>query len=151
MAGFPEKFRKTRSFPPAAKIFLFDCDNWAYNPADLARLGEAAVRLTTTVVCIFLSFGPLTFGQSSRPVPAGMREAQKWEAQNEKDFPPPKSSRATVKPEMLQDEAKQLADLAASIPSGVESANKGLLDKELLKTLKEIEKLSKRLHDELKH
>jgi hypothetical protein len=119
--------------------------------AILHGYGEAAVRLTTTVVCIFLSFGPLTFGQSSRPVPAGMRDAQKWEAQSEKDFPPAKPSRATAKPETLQIEAKQLADLAASIPSGVESANKGLLDKELLKTLKDIEKLSKHLHDELKH
>lgn len=110
--------------------------------------GGAAVKFTPVVVSVFLFFGSMCLGQSAQPGSA-MRRAQQWEAQNEKDFPPPKPVRVAVKPEALEDEAEQLVNLAAWVRTGVHNTNKGLLDKDLLNRLKQLEKLSKRLRDDL--
>lgn len=102
----------------------------------------------STVVVLFL-LGLLCSAQSSRPVPAGMRHAQELEQQNERGFPPQDPSRRSVSIAELNTEADQLAQLAASVPQGVQNASKGLLQKDLLDKLKRIEKLSKRLRNEL--
>lgn len=109
------------------------------------------MKFTLLLGCIFLFFGLSAFGQSSLPVPKGMRKAQQWEMQNEKELAPAKPSRPVVKPEQLRDEADELVNLAAWVRTGVNNANKGLLDKDLLQRLKRLEKLSKRLRDELNH
>jgi hypothetical protein len=49
----------------------------------------------------------------------------------------------------LQREADDLAKTAQSIPSDVESVRKGMLPKDVLQKLRQIEKLSKRLRSEL--
>jgi hypothetical protein len=49
----------------------------------------------------------------------------------------------------LQREADELARAAQSIPSDVESVRKGMLPKDVIQKLKQIEKLSKRLRNEL--
>jgi hypothetical protein len=49
----------------------------------------------------------------------------------------------------LQREADVLAKTAQSIPADVESIRKGILPKDVIQKLKEIEKLSKRLRSEL--
>ncbi|HLZ39473.1 MAG TPA: hypothetical protein VKQ11_00835 [Candidatus Sulfotelmatobacter sp.] len=107
------------------------------------------MKFTSSVVCILLFLVLSSFGQSSLPAPAGMRQAQKFELQNERELSPPKPSRAAVKPEQLRDEADELVNLAAWVRTGVNDANKGLLDKDLLQKLKQLEKLSKRLRDHL--
>lgn len=78
-----------------------------------------------------------------------MRRAQQWEERNDKDFPPAKPAHTAVQPEALQDEADQLVNLAAWVRTGVVNTNKGQLDKDLLNKLKQLEKLSKRLREEL--
>jgi hypothetical protein len=49
----------------------------------------------------------------------------------------------------LQKEADDLARTAQSIPADLESVRKGMLPKDVIQKLKEIEKLSKRLRSEL--
>ena len=49
----------------------------------------------------------------------------------------------------LQKEADELAQAAQSIPSDVESVRKGMLPKDVIQKLKQIERLSKRLRNEL--
>jgi len=49
----------------------------------------------------------------------------------------------------LQDDASQLAELAKSLPADINQVNRGLLPKEVIEKLKRIEKLSKRLRNEL--
>jgi hypothetical protein len=75
-----------------------------------------------------------------------MRHAQELEMQNESA-----PIRRSVNPAALQDQAKQLADLAASMPQAVQNANKGLLEKDLVQRLKRIEKLAKQLRTQLDH
>ena len=82
-----------------------------------------------------------------QPVPPGMRHAQELQVQNETTANP----RALVDPATLRREAEQLAALAASLPTDVQRANQGALSKDLIPRLKEIEKLSKHLRNELNH
>jgi hypothetical protein len=49
----------------------------------------------------------------------------------------------------LQKEADDLARTAQSIPADLESVRKGMLPKDVIQKLKQIEKLSKRLRSEL--
>ena len=77
-----------------------------------------------------------------------MRHAQELEEQNESVSPLP--IRRSVDPVALQNQANQLADLAASMPKAVQNANKGLLEKDLVQRLKRIEKLSKQLRNQLR-
>lgn len=49
----------------------------------------------------------------------------------------------------LQKDAKELADLSASIPSDMDGVKRGILPKDLIDKLKKMEKLSKRLREEL--
>ena len=98
---------------------------------------------------VALSVGLLCSAQSSSPVPVGMRHAQDLETRNDKDFPPPRPLRTHISSQTLQREAAQLADLAATVPPGVQNISNGLLDKDLIQKLKRIEKLSKRLRNEI--
>jgi hypothetical protein len=107
------------------------------------------VKLTVIPLSV-LSLGLFCAAQSSRPVPAGMRHAQELEAQNERGSLPSEGARTTDRA-ALQHDADQLASLAASVPPGVHNANKGLLEKDLIQKLKLIEKLSKRLRNQLDH
>lgn len=107
------------------------------------------MRLTWITLLVLLSFGQVCRAQSSHPVPAGLRHAQELQSQNETGFPPTAPSRPAVKVAELKGEAAQLADLAASIPMGVDHVGKGLLDKDLIQNLKRIEKLSKHLRSQL--
>lgn len=51
----------------------------------------------------------------------------------------------------LRREADQLASMAASLPSSMDKVSRGVLDKDLIPKLKQIEKLSKHLRNELNH
>ncbi|MGB8579932.1 MAG: hypothetical protein WCD47_03870 [Candidatus Sulfotelmatobacter sp.] len=52
-------------------------------------------------------------------------------------------------PARLQKDALALATAASSIPADIESVRKGILPKEIILKLKQIEKLSKHLRNEL--
>jgi hypothetical protein len=109
------------------------------------------VKLAVSTLLFVFLVGLLCPAQNSRPVPPGMRHAAELEAQNETVDPPGNAVRRGPSSAELKSEADQLAELAASIPQGVQNAGKGLLDKDLLRRLKRIEKLSKHLRSELDH
>jgi LAS superfamily LD-carboxypeptidase LdcB len=86
--------------------------------------------------------------QEAKRVPKGIREADKAEEQSEKSIPPPQVSTHRNQ-QQLQQDAKELAKLAESIPTDIEQVSRGVLPKDLSARLKKIEKLSKRLREEL--
>ena len=107
------------------------------------------MKFTLLTLCALLSLGVPCGAQSSRPLPAGLRHAQELEAMTEGSVSPAGAPRSSVDTKALQRDADELADLAASVPGGVKNVNKGLLAKDLLQKLKQIEKLSKHLRSEL--
>ena len=73
--------------------------------------------------------------------------------------PAPADAQATTSPETSQKkhfdsvqaerEARELSDLAKSIPLDIEHVNQGLMPKDMMEKLKRIERLSKHLRTEL--
>ena len=63
--------------------------------------------------------------------------------------PAPLNSTHRIDPIQLQREADDLARTAQTIPTDVASVRKGILPKDVIQKLKQIEKLSKRLRNEL--
>ena len=51
----------------------------------------------------------------------------------------------------LQREARELSDLAHTVPADIDNVGRGLLPKDLVEKLKRIEKLSKRLRNDISH
>jgi hypothetical protein len=49
----------------------------------------------------------------------------------------------------LQKDAKELSDLCASVPPDMDGIKRGLLPKDVIEKLKRVEKLSKRVREEL--
>lgn len=86
--------------------------------------------------------------QSSHPIPPGIRQAEKAEAQNERDTPAPTPHRA-IDAGKLKRDADELAALAQSVPSEVGETEKGVFPKDLGAKLKRIEKLAKQLRSQL--
>ena len=64
----------------------------------------------------------------------------------DRDMPTPVRQ---IDPVRLQKDALALATAAGSIPADIESVRKGMLPKEIILKLKQIEKLSKQLRNEL--
>lgn len=86
-------------------------------------------------------------GQGGRPIPPGVRQADK---QTNAPMEPP----AKVKPKptdsaKLRQEAAELAKLSATIPSQIELLGNGQFPKDVADQLKRIEKLAKRLRSEI--
>jgi hypothetical protein len=69
------------------------------------------------------------------------------------DAPQAKHSTSNAAPRVdpleLQREARELSDLAKSLPADMDQVSRGLLPKDTVEKLKRIEKLSKRLRGEL--
>ncbi len=86
--------------------------------------------------------------QSSLPLPPGHQAANDATRQSEK-VEPPAPSRRTISAAELQQQADELLSLAQQVHSGAQRASQGLLDKDLKDKLKRVEKLSKKLRDEL--
>jgi len=103
------------------------------------------VRSALVAVLAVVLFVLLCQSQSPRSIPSPMRHAQELQAQNES----PHALSLTADPSAVRGEADQLANLAASIPSDIQNANKGLMSKDLILKLKQIEKLSRHLRGEL--
>jgi hypothetical protein len=99
-------------------------------------------------VCVsFLMFSPIKdFGQG-RPVPPGVREADK---QINAPIEPPAQLKSKPKDlAALKQEAEELAKLSAGVPSQVDQVSQGKVPKDLADQLKRIEKLAKRLRSEI--
>ena len=61
----------------------------------------------------------------------------------------PEDMRARLANVQLQKDAKELAELCASVPGDMDGVKQGLLSKDALEKLKRLEKLSKRVREEL--
>ena len=86
--------------------------------------------------------------QESTQIPKGIQEAEKAQATIEKSIPPPPIPSQRT-PADFQRDADQLATLAQSIPADLDSVRRGMLPKDAIQKLKQIEKLAKRLRSEL--
>jgi hypothetical protein len=100
-----------------------------------------------SLLVVFLLLASIAAAQGKQ-VPPGIRAADKADVAFEKSVPPPLIS-AQRKPPDLRPDADQLAKLAESIPADVESLRKGMLPKDVIQKLKQIEKLSKSLRSKL--
>ncbi len=96
-------------------------------------------------VCLLFSISK-DYGQG-HPIPPGIREADKQT--NPPIEPPAKFKQKPTDPAILKQEADELAQLSAGVPSDVGLLAKGQLPKDLADKLKRIEKLAKRLRSEL--
>ncbi|HEX3323369.1 MAG TPA: hypothetical protein VHR84_21885 [Terriglobales bacterium] len=63
--------------------------------------------------------------------------------------PSPDDMRARVASLQLQKDAKELADLCASVPRDLSGVNQGFLSRGAVEKLKRMEKLSKRVREQL--
>jgi hypothetical protein len=104
-----------------------------------------------SVLGTFLLMVSPAFMQDVHPagVPPGVVQVGQAEAKAEKDIPPPIHPKPAVDLAQLQRQADELAKLAQTVPSDVTNIKKGMLPKDILQKLKQIEKLSKRLRNEL--
>lgn len=89
---------------------------------------------------------PETIAEQSRPIPPGIREADK---QTNKPLEPPLSGTPGTDPAKLKQEADELAQLSAGVPSDLARVAHGQLPKDLSDKLKRIEKLAKNLRNQL--
>jgi hypothetical protein len=103
--------------------------------------------LVLSFLGVFL-FSSAAAAQGDKRIPPGIRQADKATDQADRDIPPPLIHARKQSPD-LQQEAGELAQLAQSIPAEVEQVNHGVLPKDLSNKLKRIEKLSKRLRNDL--
>ena len=79
----------------------------------------------------------------------GQRQADRAEDQFEKTVPPPTRQQSSVDFAKVKSDADELVILSQSIHSGIDDVGKGMLPKDLIEKLKQMEKLSKRLRNEL--
>jgi hypothetical protein len=86
--------------------------------------------------------------QESTQIPKGIQEAERAQAAMEKSIPSPAIPSQTTLADFQRD-AKQLATLAQSIPADLNSVSSGMLPKDAIQKLKQIEKLAKRLRSAL--
>ncbi len=111
--------------------------------------GSQIFGILALTVCV--GFSQVSFSQDVRQagVPPGVVQAGQAEAQAEKDIPPPIHSQPALDLAQLTQQADELAKLAQAVPLDIASIKKGMLPKDTLQKLKQIEKLSKRLRSEL--
>lgn len=106
---------------------------------------QFVASLVVAVCLIFLV--SRDYGQGGRPIPPGIREADK---QTNAPMEPP----ANIKPKTkdsskLRQEADELAKLSSTIPSEIDLVSRGQLPRDLDDQLKRIEKLAKHLRSEI--
>jgi hypothetical protein len=105
-------------------------------------MGMLIALLTLT----FFGLIPETAGGQGRPIPPGIREADK---QTNKPLDPPLEGKPRLDTAKLKQQADELAQLSAGVPSDLAHVARGQLPKDLADKLKRIEKLAKHLRSEL--
>lgn len=103
------------------------------------------LSLIIMVPCSFLSSSANPVGQQ-RPIPPGLRDGQR---EINKPLDPPLIVAPGPNVAKLRQEADELAQLSAGLPSDLAHVAHGQLPKDLAEKLKRIEKLAKRLRGEL--
>ena len=102
---------------------------------------------TSALLFILLIFTSPNWAQRSGPT--GQRQADHAEDQFQKSVPPPAHLQSSMDFAKLKSDADEMIVLSQSIHSGVDNVAKGMLPKDLIDKLKQMEKLSKRLRSEL--
>jgi len=100
------------------------------------------VFVTLAVLCLV----PKTTEGQGRPIPPGIREADK---QTNKPLEPPLGGTPQLDTARLKQEADELAQLSSGVPSDLARVAHGQLPKDLAEKLKRIEKIAKHLRSEL--
>jgi len=103
------------------------------------------VTMRSTVL-FFLMIGILLIAV---PLPSQNVNPMHPEEIHVQKHPSPDDIRARVASLQFQKDAKELAELCASIPSDMDGVKQGLLSKDVLEKLKRVEKLSKRVREQL--
>ena len=88
-----------------------------------------------------LLIAPLIASQNVNPMHPEQIQVQK--------HPSPDDMRTRGASLQLQKDAKELAELCASVPSDLAGVNQGLLSQDVVDKLKRMEKLSKRVREQL--
>lgn len=99
------------------------------------------------VLFLILALFALSMAAGQAPFPVPPQPADKTPFPHERKTPPPHTRQTDSV--QLQRDARELSDLAKSIPPDIEHVNQGLLPKDTIEKLKRIEKLSKHLRSEL--
>jgi len=107
------------------------------------------MRFTLLLAALFFSAALVWSVAQSAPIRPGIRQADQTEAQTERNIPPPSTTLTKMDLAKVSQQADDLARIARTIPSDVASVRSGMLPKDVLQKLKQIEKLSKRLRSEL--
>jgi len=108
-----------------------------------SAVAEAIVRSTRPLSLLIgaLLIAPLITSQNVNPMHPEPIQVQK--------HPSLDDMRARVASLQLQKDAKELAELCASVPSDLAGVNQGLLSQDVVDKLKRMEKLSKRVREQL--
>jgi len=104
--------------------------------------------LLIVILALAASVSALAQGAPIRP---GIRQADQAETRTEKNIPPPSNAQSRVNLAKAATEANELARIAQTIPPDIGGIQNGMLPNDVLKKLREIEKLSRRLRSELEH
>jgi hypothetical protein len=112
--------------------------------------GGALVKKLTllSIPVTFSLFVALAIPQSTHPGMSPPPPPLDPDRTTTQEHPPAKPTRH-LDPVQLQKDADDLARMAQTIPSDVASVRQGMLPKDVMQKLKQIEKLSKRLRGEL--
>ena len=105
------------------------------------------MRISILLFALLLS-SATAFAQGPLP-PDGRLQADQAEREFERSVPPPIQQRHSVDFAKVKGDADELLILSQSIQSGIDNVGKGMLPKDLIDKLKQMEKLSKRLRSEL--
>lgn len=107
------------------------------------------MRVLCSVLILLASSTVSPAWQEPRPIPPGVREADRIQAAQNQETPVnPVLHRAA--PAELQQQAEELSRLSQQIPGSIQQVNKNVLPKDLNGNLKKIEELAKKLRNELR-
>jgi hypothetical protein len=99
---------------------------------------------STGLLCLLIGFLLIAIPLQSQNV--NLKHPEEMQVQK---HPSPDDMRARVANLQLQKDAKELAELCASVPSDMDNVKQGLLSQDMLERLKRVEKLSKRVREQL--
>jgi hypothetical protein len=115
---------------------------------DLSHIQIWYIRVSCSLLILLASTTLLSAGQDRRPIPPGIREADRIQAVQDQETPVNPVFRRASGAE-LQQQANELARLSQQIPGSIQQVNKNVLPKDLNGNLKKIEQLAKKLRNEL--
>ena len=97
----------------------------------------------------FIGLVPEAIEEQGRPIPPGIREADKQSNKPLEPLEPPLAGTPGTDPAKLRQEADELAQLSAGVPSDLARVAHGQLPRDLADKLKRIEKLARNLRNQL--